>query len=41
VLVLVKPGEGDLDALTTSHLDPDQVGDLSVLASTSSRLLSD
>ena len=41
VLVLVKRVEGDFDALTTLHLDPDQVGDLGVLAGTSSGLSSD
>jgi hypothetical protein len=41
VLVLVKRGEGDFDALTTSDLDTDQVGDLGALAGASSGLLSD
>ena len=41
VLVLVKRGEGDFDALTTSELDPAQVGDLGALAGASSGLLSD
>ena len=41
VLILVKRGEGDFDALTTSDLDADQVGDLGALAGASSGLLSD
>jgi hypothetical protein len=41
VLVLVKRGEGDFDALTTSDLDTAQVGDLGPLAGASSGLLSD
>lgn len=41
VLILVKRGEGDFDALTTSDLDPRQVGDLGALAGASSGLLSD
>jgi hypothetical protein len=41
VLVLVKRGEGDFDALTTSDLDPQQVGDLGALAGASSGVLSD
>jgi hypothetical protein len=41
VLILVKRGEGDFDALATSELDPDQVGDLGALAGASSGLLSD
>jgi hypothetical protein len=41
VLILVKRGEGDFDALTTSDLDPAQVGDLGPLAGASSGLLSD
>jgi len=40
VLILVKRGEGDFDALTTSDLDPLQVGDLGALAGASSGLLS-
>ena len=40
VLVLVKRGEHDFDALTTSDLDPQQVGDLGALAGASSGLLS-
>jgi hypothetical protein len=40
-LVLVKRGEGDFDALTTSDLDAEQVGDLGELAGASSGLLSD
>lgn len=39
-LILVKRGEGDFDALTTSDLDPKQVGDLNALAGASSGLLS-
>ena len=39
-LILVKRGEGDFDALTTSDLDPNQVGDLGALAGASSGLLS-
>jgi Family of unknown function (DUF6325) len=39
VLVLVKRGEGDVDVLTTSDLDPEQVGDLGELAGASSGLL--
>jgi hypothetical protein len=41
VLVLVKRGERDFDALTTSDLDTEQVGDLGALAGASSGLLSD
>ena len=41
VLVLVKRGDDDFDALTTSELDPEQVGDLRALAGASSGLLSD
>ena len=41
VLILVKRGEGDYDALTTADLDPGQVGDLGALAGASSGLLSD
>ena len=40
VLILVKRGEGDVDVLTTSDLDPEQVGDLGELAGASSGLLS-
>jgi hypothetical protein len=40
-LILVKRGEGDFDALTTSDLDPAQVGDLGELIGASSGLLSD
>jgi len=39
VVVLVKRGEGDFDALTTDDLDPAQVGDLGALAGASSGLL--
>ena len=39
VVVLVKRGEGDFDALTTVDLDPAQVGDLGALAGASSGLL--
>ena len=39
-LILVKRGEGDFDALTTSDLDTEQVGDLGALAGASSGLLS-
>jgi hypothetical protein len=39
VLILVKRGEGDFDVLTTSDLDPEQVGDLGELAGASSGLL--
>ena len=39
-LILVKRGEGDFDGLTTSDLDPKQVGDLGALAGASSGLLS-
>jgi Family of unknown function (DUF6325) len=41
VLVLVKRGEGDFDALTTADLDPQQVGDLGALTGASSGVLSD
>ena len=41
VLVLVKRTDDDFDALTTSELDPAQVGDLGELAGASSGLLSD
>jgi hypothetical protein len=40
VLVLVKRGDGDFDALTTADLHPEQVGDLGALAGASSGLLS-
>ena len=40
VLVLVKRGEGDFDALTTSDLDARKVGDLGSLSGASSGLLS-
>jgi len=40
-LVLVKRGADDVDVLTTSDLDPAQVGDLGELAGASSGLLSD
>ncbi len=39
VVVLVKRGEGDFDALTTDDLDPARVGDLGALAGASSGLL--
>ena len=39
VLILVKRGEGDVDVLTTSDLDPEQVGDLGELAGATSGLL--
>jgi hypothetical protein len=39
LLVLVKREEGDFDALTTSDLDPERVGDLGALAGASSGLL--
>ncbi len=38
-LILVKRAEGDVDVLTTSDLDPEQVGDLGELAGASSGLL--
>jgi Family of unknown function (DUF6325) len=41
VLVLVKRADDDFDALTTSELDPDQVGDLGALEGASSGLLTD
>jgi hypothetical protein len=41
VLVIVKRGEGDFDALTTDKLDPAKVGNLGALAGASSGLLSD
>ena len=40
VLILVKRGDGDFDALTTSDLDTQQVGDLGALAGASSGLVS-
>jgi hypothetical protein len=40
VLVIVKRSEGDFDALTTSELDPEKVGDLGALDGASSGLLS-
>ena len=40
VLVLVKRADDDFDALTTSELDPDKVGDLGALDGASSGLLS-
>jgi len=40
-LVLVKRSDDDFDALTTSELDPEQVGELGALAGASSGLLSD
>jgi hypothetical protein len=40
-IVLVKPVEGEVQALTTSDLDPDEVGDLGALEGASSGLLSD
>jgi hypothetical protein len=41
VLVLVKRADDDFDSLTTADLDPEQVGDLGVLAGASSGLFSD
>ena len=41
VLILVKHGDGGFDALTTSELDPEQVGEIGALAGASSGLLSD
>ena len=41
VLVLIKRADDDFDALTTSELDTDRVGDLGPLAGASSGLLSD
>jgi Family of unknown function (DUF6325) len=38
-LIIVKRGDGDFDVLTTSDLDPAQVGDLGALAGASSGLL--
>jgi hypothetical protein len=40
VLILVKREEGDFDALTTSDLDTDRVGDLGALAGASSGIMS-
>ena len=40
-LILVMRGDGDFDALTTSDLDAELVGDLGALAGASSGLLSD
>ena len=40
-LILVKRSDDDFDALTTSELDPEQVGELGALAGASSGLLSD
>lgn len=39
-LILIKRGDGDFDALTTSELDTEQVGDIGALAGASSGLLS-
>jgi hypothetical protein len=39
-LILIKRADDDFDALTTSDLDPEQVGDLGELAGASSGLLS-
>jgi hypothetical protein len=41
VVILVKRGEGDFDVLTSSDLDPEQVGELGALAGASSGLLSE
>jgi Family of unknown function (DUF6325) len=41
VLILVKRADDDFDTLTTSDLDPEQVGDLGALEGASSGLLSD
>ena len=41
VLILVKRDDDDFDALTTSELDPGQVGEFGALAGASSGLLSD
>ena len=41
VLILVKRDDDDFDALTTSQLDPGQVGELGALEGASSGLLSD
>lgn len=40
-LILVKRADDDFDALTTSELETEQVGDLGALAGASSGLLSD
>ena len=40
VVIIVKRGDGDFDALTTNDLDPTQVGDLGELAGASSGILS-
>src|SRR5215207_1614023 len=40
VLILIKRTEDDFDTLTTSELDPEQVGDLGALQGASSGLLS-
>ncbi len=40
-LVLIKRSDDDFDALTTSQLDPEQVGDIGALAGASSGLLSE
>jgi hypothetical protein len=40
-LILIKRSDDDFDALTTSQLDPEQVGDLGALAGASSGLLSE
>jgi len=40
-LILVKRSDDDFEALTTSELDPEQVGELGALAGASSGLLSD
>src|SRR4051812_25966603 len=41
VMVLVKRSDDDFEALTTSELDPEKVGDLGALEGASSGLLSD
>jgi hypothetical protein len=41
LLVLVKRGEGDFDALTTADLDAELVGDLGALAGASSGILAE
>ena len=41
VLILVKRTDDDFDALTTSELDPEKVGDLGALEGASSGLLTD
>ena len=40
-LILIKRSDDDFDALTTSELDAEQVGDIGALAGASSGLLSD